>query len=146
MSGRSTSLILIAALAIAGFGSAKASAPSCTVDHGELPTWARTGFSDPHPKIGHVVGDAGRITAILFAEPLKATAPDDAPQNKVLWVAKDPQQPLAALKIRVTQGDETLTRTVENGPGPSIVDLPRGCWKLELSWSGRTDQLNLEYR
>ena len=66
--------------------------------------------------------------------------------NKVLWVAKDPQQPLSDLKIRARHDGEVLQRTVPGGPGPSTVDLPRGCWELSLSWSGRTDHLNLQYR
>ena len=68
------------------------------------------------------------------------------PLNKVLWVAKDPQQPLSDLKIRARHDGEVLQRTVPGGPGPSTVDLPRGCWELSLSWSGRTDHLNLQYR
>src|SRR6478735_382101 len=109
--------------ALAGCGSSGSSESSCTVDRGELPSWATTGFSDPHPKIAHVVGDAGRITAILFREPLRATSDGDEPQNKVLWVSRNPQQPLSDLKIRATRGDDTLTRTVPGGPGPSTVDL-----------------------
>ena len=35
-------------------------------DRGVLPEWARTGFSDPEPRIAHVIGDEGRIAAIIF--------------------------------------------------------------------------------
>jgi hypothetical protein len=131
--------------AFAGCGSSGSSESSCAVDRGELPSWATTGFSEPHPRIAHVVGDAGRITAILFREPLRAERPGEQ-LNKVLWVAKDPQQPLSDLKIRARRDGEVLQRTVPGGPGPSTVDLPRGCWELSLSWSGRTDHLNLQYR
>ena len=131
--------------AFAGCGSSGSSESSCAVDRGELPSCATTGFSEPHPRIAHVVGDAGRITAILFREPLRAERPGEQ-LNKVLWVAKDPQQPLSDLKIRARRDGEVLQRTVPGGPGPSTVDLPRGCWELSLSWSGRTDHLNLQYR
>jgi hypothetical protein len=37
-------------------------------------------------------------------------------------------------------------RQVEGGPGPSTIDLPDpGCWRLSLTWGGRTDTLDLEY-
>jgi hypothetical protein len=144
MQRRSTRVLVALALVAAGCGDQRV-ASVCTVDRGELPTWATTGFSDPHPRMPHVVGDAGRITAILFRDPLKGTTPGEGPQNKILWVSKDPQQPMSDLKIRATDGDETLDRTVTGGPGPSTVDLPKGCWRLELAWSGRTDHLNLQY-
>ena len=32
--------------------------------------WARSGFSDPRPRMPYVVGDDGAIAAILFAQPL----------------------------------------------------------------------------
>ncbi|RKQ88065.1 hypothetical protein C8N24_6104 [Solirubrobacter pauli] len=146
MSVRSTCLLGALALAIASCGSSSTPvAASCKVDRGELPAWATTGFSDPHPKMPHVVGAAGRIAAILFADPLRATDGRDGPQNKILWVARDPQQAMSDLTIRAVHGDDTLERTVPGGPGPSVVDLPKGCWTLELSWSGRTDRLNLQY-
>src|SRR5262249_2762831 len=37
-------------------------------------------------------------------------------------------------------------RVLAGGPGPSYVNLPSaGCWRLELSWSGLTDTLDLAY-
>jgi len=42
--------------------------------------------------------------------------------------------------------DHVETRTVGDGPGPSIVDLPEaGCWKLDLTWGDHTDHLELAY-
>jgi hypothetical protein len=122
--------------------------PPCQpVDRGVLPTWARTGFSDPKPKAPHVLGDDGRIVAILFgglwAPPKKNEG------NKILWVAKDPVKPLSDLRItaRLAGTRTTVHRTVEGGPGPSGIDLPRaGCWRMTLKWSGRTDHLSLRYR
>jgi hypothetical protein len=35
---------------------------------------------------------------------------------------------------------------VRGGPGPSGINLPApGCWRLALRWSGRTDELDLQY-
>lgn len=31
------------------------------------------------------------------------------------------------------------------GPRPSIVDLPTGCWRLDLSWPGGEDRIYLRY-
>lgn len=39
-----------------------------------------------------------------------------------------------------------VVRVVRGGPGPSYVNLPApGCWRLTLRWSGRSDQLDLDY-
>ena len=144
MFGRSR-WIIAAALLLSGCGSqSQASQARCAVDRGQLPSWATTGFSDPHPRIPHVVGDSGRITAILFGDLVSPPAKDRS--NKILWVSKDPQQPMSDLKIRAQRGDEVVERVVSGGPGPSIVDLPSGCWQLTLSWSARTDTLDLQYR
>jgi hypothetical protein len=34
---------------------------------------------------------------------------------------------------------------VENGPGPSGVDLPAGCWRVKARWPGGQDELDLTY-
>src|SRR4051794_4067777 len=46
-------------------------APAChsAVHHGILPTWARTGFSDPRPRLPHVIGRSGEIAALVFGYP-----------------------------------------------------------------------------
>jgi hypothetical protein len=135
-------ILALAALAGCG-GSAKNDASACAIDRGVLPTWARTGFSDPKPKMPHVVGDAGRIAAVLFGDPLMASpGPDRA--NKILWVARTTPEPPAQLTIHAHQGDRTVTRKVD--VGPSYVDLPAGCWHLDLSWTGGGhDTLDLGY-
>jgi hypothetical protein len=143
MQGRSRVALLLAAAALAGCGSSHRSA-QCGVDRGLLPPWARTGFSDPQPKAPHVVGTNGRIAAILFGDPLAAPPAKDR-ANKILWVSLDPQQPGSDLRIRAVDGSRVVHRVVRGGPGPSIVDLPAGCWQLALSWSGRTDTLALRY-
>ena len=105
---RSAGLILaLALLAGCGGSSNKADASACAVDRGVLPQWARTGFSDPKPKMPHVVGDSGAIAAVIFGDPLVAPpAPDRS--NKILWVARDTPPPPAQLTIHATNGDQTL--------------------------------------
>jgi hypothetical protein len=135
--------LILALAALAGCGGSTDAVQDCHVDRGVLPEWARTGFSDPEPRMPHVVGDAGRIAAVLFGDPLTAPpAPDRG--NKILWVARRTPEPPAQLTIRATQGDRTATRKVD--VGPSYVDLPPGCWRLSLSWTGgHEDALDLAY-
>lgn len=122
------------------------------IDRGVIPAWARTGFTQPQPRMPHVVGDAGRIAALVFGDPLTAP-PRKRMNNKILWVSRAPQHERTDLRISAQRygasgpvGDP-VKRVVEGGPGPSIVDLPKaGCWHLELSWSYRTDSLDLRYR
>jgi hypothetical protein len=120
--------------------------PPCAgeVDRGVLPEWARTGFSDPEPRIAHVVGRRGALAAILFGEPLTAP-PDPDRSNKILWVARETPEP-GPLRLVATAGSRTVTRVVESGPGPSIVDLPAGCWSIVATWRGGHDELDLRYR
>jgi hypothetical protein len=140
---RGACLILALAVVAGCGGSDERQAQACRVDRGVLPEWARTGFSEAEPRIAHVVGDDGRIAAVLFGDPL--TAPPDADRgNKILWVARETPEPPAQLTIRARQGDRTETRTVD--VGPSNVDLPAGCWQLDLSWTGGGhDTLGLAY-
>lgn len=49
------------------------------------------------------------------------------------------------LKIRAVSGDKTVDRVVASGVGPSIIDLPTGCWQLSLSWADQRDTLDLRY-
>jgi hypothetical protein len=128
------------------FATAQGSTTCGEVDRAVLPSWARTGFSAPEPKVPHVVGDDERIAAILLGDPLSSPR-DRERANKVLWVARDPLTEPSDLRIRARQGDATVERVVSGGPGPSTIDLPRpGCWDLELRWAGQTDRLHLAYR
>ena len=86
----------------------------------------------------HVMGRSGRIVAILFGDPLVAPPARDG-ANKILWVSRNPVRPLSDLRIRASDGSHTVSRVVQGGPGPSLVDLPAGCWHLSLGWSGRSD-------
>jgi len=113
-------------------------------DRGVLPEWARTGFSDPEPRIAHVIGDQGRIAAIIFGPLAFPPSPDGG--NKILWVSRDEVTPMSDLQIRAEHDGEAVTRAVRGGPGPSGIDLPAaGCWHMTLRWSGRSDTLSLRY-
>ena len=135
-------------------GHAAASAPPCgsPVLMGVLPVWARGGFSDPRPKLPHVLGRSGQIAALVFGYPL-FSPPSKVRSNKILWVSKGPVKSLSNLRISAQRmnGDRAVGRPVRRleigGPGPSIIDLPAaGCWRFSLAWSGRRDQLDLTYR
>jgi hypothetical protein len=62
----------VAAGAALALGSSSPADPACAtaVDRGVLPKWARTGFSDPEPRIAHLIGERGELAAILFTDPL----------------------------------------------------------------------------
>src|SRR5579862_3080099 len=114
-----------------------------------LPVWARSGFNPPDQAMPHVLGQAGNIVAILWADRDALHSPSlPEPSNKILWVSKIPFVTPDPLVIRATLAGSTRTATVSvpGGPGPSIVDLPApGCWTLHLSWAGQTDELKLRY-
>ncbi|GAA2371511.1 hypothetical protein [Dactylosporangium salmoneum] len=144
-------IVLVPLLALAGCTEAASPAPvrsgcGSPVDSGELPEWARGGFTGSSA-VPHVLGDRGEIVAVLFGQPLTADRADGM-ANKVLWAAKADAAP-GDLVIDATLdgGGETARRTVAGGPGPSILDLPRaGCWRLRLDWPGHHDTLDLSYR
>ncbi|NMO51872.1 hypothetical protein HH310_11790 [Actinoplanes sp. TBRC 11911] len=126
-----------------------ASAAACgsPVSTDALPTWARTGFSWDGSGMQHVFGARGEIVAILFGAPLRSPSPPDH-GNKILWVSRQPVELGDRLEISGVLAGTGLraAQTVQGGPGPSIVDLPKpGCWRFTLSWSGRTDTLDLVY-
>lgn len=142
---------LSAVLTAGGPGPATPAAPApaqagCTApSQGVLPEWARYGFSDPRPRVPHVLGRDGRIVAILFGPLIAPTAPPDR-SNKILWAAREVGPGSLEIEARRLGGDEVVRRVVEGGPGPSIVDLPvAGCWQLDLRWGEYTDTLFLTY-
>jgi hypothetical protein len=116
-----------------------------------LPAWARAGFSSPKPRMPYVLGQDGKIAAIQWADPL-VSPPSARYNNKILWVSRRPSTPGADLRIGAqkllgtTLVGPLVRRTVIDGPGPSIINLPSaGCWRLTLRWSGRSDTLDLRY-
>jgi hypothetical protein len=142
---------LVVAAAPASAGSSAPAACHSAVHHGVLPTWARTGFSDPRPRLPHVLGRSGEIAALIFGYPLRSPPLKDR-GNKILWVSRRAVKPLSDLRIRAQRMEgrrrvgHPVTRVVVGGPGPSGIDLPApGCWRLTLRWSGRSDHLDLRY-
>jgi hypothetical protein len=146
------SLIAVAAVAVVPAAASPSTAPCHSVVHrGVLPTWARTGFSAPRPRMPHVLGRGGDIAALVFGYPLRSP-PAKNRGNKILWVSRRAVKPLSDLRIHAQRMDgrhrvgRPVTRVVVGGPGPSGIDLPApGCWRLTLRWSGRTDELDLQY-
>jgi hypothetical protein len=132
-------------------GSATGTTCRAEVSRAVLPVWARSGFSDPKPRLPHVLGRSGRIVAIAFGYPLRSP-PAPGRNNKILWVPRNSLDTRAALWIRAQRMEGAhrigmpVIRVVAGGPGPSIINLPKaGCWRLTLAWSGRTDTLDLAY-
>lgn len=106
-----------------------------------VPAWARAGFSDRRPKMPYVLGDDGRIVAIVFGNPLNAPESADH-SNKVLWVAKAGDGPLT-IEARLNAADEPAVVEL-TAPGPSYLNLPTpGCWHLDLSWGDQIDSMSI---
>jgi hypothetical protein len=136
-------ILALATLAGCGGSEKQQQVQACHVDRGVLPAWARAGFSDPKPKMPHVIGSRGDIAAVLFGDPL-ASPPRPDRANKVLWVPRETPLTFTRLTITARQADRTVTRKVDLGP--SYVDLPApGCWRLTLTWKGHEDTLDLAY-
>ncbi|RNM17774.1 hypothetical protein EFL26_00375 [Nocardioides pocheonensis] len=94
-----------------------------------------------------MLGDRGDIVAILWAEhdPLVVPPAQDR-NNKILWVGRVASEGSLQIKAHLIGSDRSVTRTVDGGPGPSIIDLPdAGCWSLDLTWGKQHDHLQLEY-
>jgi hypothetical protein len=131
-----------------------AAPPPChsTVHNGVVPSWARTGFSSPRPRLPFAVARHGQIAALVFGYPLLAP-PSATRSNKILWVSHARLVPSDDLRISAqrmrgtTRLGRPVKRVVDGGPGPSGIDLPAaGCWRLTLRWSGHRDSIDLRYR
>ncbi len=112
---------------------------------GALPEWARAGFSPPDQPMTYFLGASGQIVGVAFGWPLRRIQPSGK-QNKILWVAHSAEPgPLRIIATRERSG-ETVTREVEGGPGPSLVDMPSdGCWRFDLRWTGGSDEMHVRY-
>jgi hypothetical protein len=148
---RATPIALVALAVLAPAASARR-ACQASVARGVLPSWARTGFSDPRPRMPHAVAHDGSIAALFFGDPLRFPAPKQR-SNKVLWVARQtPNAPadlrISAQRMRGTRAvGRHVIRVVRGGPGPSYLNLPaEGCWRLTLSWSRHRDELDVRVR
>lgn len=132
-----------------GLSPASASACAPVVDPGVISDWARAGFTDPEPVANHSVGVAGEIAGILFGYPFTAPPRPDT-NNKILWVARYVDGSDLVISAQRMDGADPVgwpvERIVPGGPGPSVIDMPEvGCWRLTLSWAGRTDRIDLDY-
>jgi hypothetical protein len=137
-------VVLIAATTAAAPapGAEHTTAPcSPAVSHAVIPPWARAGFSDPRPRVTHVLGRSGAIIAILFGGSVLHSPPAVDRNNKILWVARK-RNDFGDMHIRAQRMRGTaligkpVARVVGGGPGPSIIDLPAaGCWRFTLTWS-----------
>jgi hypothetical protein len=145
-------LVVGAVAAPAGTAVGEAVAPcAASVRTGVLPVWMRAGFQTREPRVAHVVGRSGRIGGVVFGWPL-VSPPRETRSNKILWVSRRSTVSRAALWIRLQRMEGAaavgapVRRVVAGGPGPSIVDVPApGCWRLTLTWAGRSDTLDLNY-
>jgi hypothetical protein len=93
----------------------------------------------------YVLGNRGDIAAIVWGPLVVPPAADK--NNKILWVAR-----VGALggslriQAHLVSTGQVVHRTVEGGPGPSIIDLPSpGCWSFDLTWGSHHDHLQLGY-
>jgi hypothetical protein len=162
-SGRRRSVLVLALVVLLGTGGAlvawatdghgqpRVSACRSQLVRGVLPVWARAGFSNPRPRGPYVLGAAGKLAALLWANPLLSPPPTDH-NNKILWVARVPDVSGAAMRISAqrmigsTPVGSAVGRKLIGGPGPSIVNLPAaGCWRFTLRWGGHRDTLDLNY-
>ena len=142
---------VLAACSASDRSQAEARVCKSQVLHGVLPVWARGGFSNPKPRMPHALSAAGKITAILWADPLLSPRPKNH-NNKILWVVRVTTNIYSNLRISAqrmigsTPVGSPVGRKVIGGPGPSIINLPTaGCWRFTLRWSGQLDTLDLTY-
>ena len=105
----------VASMLVAAAGGQVAVGRPCLsrISFGVLPVWARAGFSDPQPRLPHVVGRAGRIAALVFGYPL-LSPPSRVRANKILWVARMSPLSLSSLRISAQR---------MKGTGSSVVPL-----------------------
>ena len=119
-------------------------APTCpaAVPATVLPGWARAGFVEPETVMPYMVGQRGEVVAILW--PALAAPPRDGHTNKILWVAREHTTEPFTITARL--GTTTVTTTMQQGPGPSTIDVPGpGCWTFDLRWGTHQDTLALPY-
>ncbi|HKE63312.1 MAG TPA: hypothetical protein VKB59_01540 [Micromonosporaceae bacterium] len=106
---------------------------------GDLPVWARAGFSPPFDATPFVTSKHGDLVGVLFSYPMKSPG-----QNKILWVSQGHagQMDIAAQLVGTSQVVDVGFVDV----GPSYVNMPTpGCWHLTLDGVGWTDTIDLAY-
>jgi hypothetical protein len=101
----------------------------------------------------HVMSHEGNLVGMLFSYPLQVPSPPGGPNNKILWIAREPRN---GKDLRLTLRPEaggaavTVTQPANSNPGeiyPSIVDVPTaGCWTVVAEWNGNRATLELPYQ
>jgi hypothetical protein len=115
---------------------------------GSPPAWT-TGAGVPNGS-RFVMSHEGNLVGVLFAFPLLARSPPEGPNNKILWIAREPRdgRPLR-LTLRHDQSTVESEEPANSGPGeiyPSIVDVTGpGCWAVTAQWAGHKATLELSY-
>jgi len=66
---------------------------------------ARAGFSDARPRMPFELGASGRIGAIVWGQ--LDSPPSEQHRNKILWVARSPDQSGSPLRISAQRMDGT---------------------------------------
>ncbi|HEY1485588.1 MAG TPA: hypothetical protein VGF84_05760 [Micromonosporaceae bacterium] len=111
---------------------------------GDLPTWARAGFTSRSGQT-FVTSAGGDMVGVLFGYPMREPRAAGDGKNKVLWVSRIPQTTGLTIEAHLVGS----TQDVDLGAvplGPSYVDVPHaGCWRLDLRWSGRVDTVDIRY-
>jgi hypothetical protein len=121
--------------------------PSCSfkLTTGDLPIWAREGFSPPFNATPFVTSKRGNLIGVVFGYPLKSprVKPNDG-NNKILWVSHEAAGQMEVYAQLV--GSAQVVHIGYVAIGPSIIDLPKpGCWHLTLHGLGWTDTIDLVY-
>ena len=131
-----------------GHPAARAGGSACdgNVTTGPLPVWARAGFRPPDQNISYVTGSRGDIVAV-GASGLHFPPLPKGPNNKIIWITRDNTGGGSLIIDAQLEGsNQTATRSVPGGPGPSIIDLPAaGCWRLTLTWGTHRETLAVRY-
>ena len=151
----SSAILLVSSGVSQAAATAATSACRSDVHISVVPTWARTGFSQAKPRMPYALGKSGNIVAILWASHNALVSPPLKDRNnKILWVARAPLpvDKVTTFYIRAQRMVGThdvgtpVSRIVQGGPGPSIINLPAaGCWRLALHWAGLSDSLDVRY-
>ena len=117
---------------------------------GGLPEWTASANA---PSTRFVLSHEENLVGVLFAFPLRAQPDPQGPNNKILWIVREPRH---GTPLRLTLHPMGSTGpTVEqeqpanSSPGeiyPSIVDVKgAGCWSVTARWAGKTATLELAY-
>ena len=85
------------------------------------------------------------ITGNIFGLPL-TSPPSPDHNNKILWEARTDGAGALFITATLKGNGLTVRRRVENGPGPSIINMPEpGCWTFDLTWAAGHDVMAVRY-